>query len=62
MLLKVKCQSFKEKNNVSPNTTNVISLSLSGFFGTCAWFCSFILNSDIPFRYACCMFFFIRTE
>lgn len=33
MLLKVKCQSFKEKNNVSPNTTNVISLSLSGFLG-----------------------------
>lgn len=62
MLLKVKCQSFKEKKNVSPNTTNVVFIKPFWFFGTCAWFCSLILNSGIPFRYACCMFFFIRTE
>lgn len=32
MLLKVKCQSFKEKNNVSPNTTNVVFIKPFWFF------------------------------
>lgn len=62
MLLKVKCQFFKEKNNVFLNTINVVFIKFFWFFGICVWFCFFILNSGIFFRYVCCMFFFIRIE